>query len=590
MHIARIEAEMRAELMRTASELENDPFDGRMHQWVHWRTSHGKIGEEAFATSAGAYVAMMYAQGGDPDRARAHLARVAAAHDAFTAALEESYLHPRRATSRAFIANYALQDRPTREEYMGTAKWTQQRLRDALDADSDNELVRILAMGGETPRRRAMRERRLADLTVVLTDDDMDWADVRRFLIFHVEHCGRGNILDVERLDERQVTQMRLIARLPERFGGLRYLSEKLTDDRSFGMSSGEAELLRAHGLDVYLNTIGRSRNGGRERFVWFRDGPAPVIKKADSVAQLRLRWRGLVADHAYHSGAGEEPMSLAATVSCDAQVVRALLDDGAEPIVLSRCREDPIAEGAPDPKFRMSTCEGTRRSNTLATRRLYVGAAVRTLAGEREVECRAVVEVDDVADASDSHDRLWVHVADMWPGQAPAPQAVRIDRWAGAALGPLDAASGAPHRPATEVLGDGACDHPGAQWIADGISRGHTGQTPGGAAIVDDTLRLSCACCVNGRVAAIPAHRLPEGHPLLEQVRQREDEYLDAQQAHELIAGHAGGRAAHIDALRARDGIADLDIARYATGPDAQRTGRPTGSLRPLVEVAHRR
>jgi hypothetical protein len=113
---------------------------------------------------------------------------------------------------------------------------------------------------------------------------------------------------------------------------------------------------------------------------------------------------------------------------------------------------------------------------------------------------------------------------------------------------------------PLDEVLGPDPCTHAEARWEPNAGS---------------DALVLACPACRRRRVALIPAHRLPHGHPLLAAARWDEARYLARERAWAELAGDRG-RAAWmadhtLDELRDADGVAGLgaqDVTATAGPP----------------------
>lgn len=141
------------------------------------------------------------------------------------------------------------------------------------------------------------------------------------------------------------------------------------------------------------------------------------------------------------------------------------------------------------------------------------------------------------------------------------APEAVRRASW----VEPEEyqVPEGVPARTLDDLLGIDSCRHEGARW-RDG---GH------GEAL------LSCRRCFRGAAAVVPRHRLPDGHPLAVTPDQ-ETGYLREHAAHASLAGDPAPEG-DLAALRTRDGLASLNPADYAVGPNWRRApGRPGGSF----------
>lgn len=136
-------------------------------------------------------------------------------------------------------------------------------------------------------------------------------------------------------------------------------------------------------------------------------------------------------------------------------------------------------------------------------------------------------------------------------------------------------------------LLGPDVCDHEGAEWIA-------VGGMPARLA------RLACPQCIRPWAAAVPLHRVPEGHPVLaEAVAAAETEvartgrmrgipfstHYGHHQAHDEILSGDPGPPMTLEAYRARDGVVSMDPADYAHHPRPPREAVPAPE-RPAEQI----
>lgn len=106
------------------------------------------------------------------------------------------------------------------------------------------------------------------------------------------------------------------------------------------------------------------------------------------------------------------------------------------------------------------------------------------------------------------------------------------------------------PERPASELVGHDFCRHADAHWAED-----------------REAVVLRCDACRRERIAVVPAHRLPAGHPVAERVRSHEEAYLRTERARAAIHGRTLN-VDSIDDLRAQEGVASLDQRHYLRRP----------------------
>lgn len=97
------------------------------------------------------------------------------------------------------------------------------------------------------------------------------------------------------------------------------------------------------------------------------------------------------------------------------------------------------------------------------------------------------------------------------------------------------------------DLFGSRACAHLDSSWE-----------------LVEDEAVLRCRSCFNPAVARIPAHRLPDGHPLRDRVDL--ENYAVTRRFWNAVRGREPERLASFGGMAARDGAASMDPADYAT------------------------
>lgn len=600
--LARIDEEVRVVLAERAVALELNPADPRYEELVQvrlrfgWRNMHRDL---IHRCDTALYAAAAHMQLGHNVRARATLQRVHDAHAEFHAKFLAAYQSPRVRINAEFLRETKLTEMETRHNFFWASRSALEKMQRTLAEQNPAMFVEAACGSSPSPRHSVLMERAPANIGPVLTDERLSSDDVRRFVSEYCRRTDSDNPDDVLGVSASRIDLLRLMARLPWRLGTGEYAANDLVDNigRAYGYSAFASQKRRDR-LDGLRVDFMRSRTAGTDGYIEKSRPDAFTVERADSREQLQVRWRGLVRDAGYHIGATDPGGPLAVTVSCTREVLSDLVADGAELMVLSRDIHEPTS-GRGSRVMRPSVCEGSETSGNRSLRRLALAARLETTVDGRQVECRAIVTLDQQIRKSDADPKATVErvrASTIWPPSADDDASVQVVEWSGAAVCPMEtrrATGGASSRPMEQVLGDGSCSHGRAEWVSDGISKYEmSSRVMRWDDIVDDSLVLSCPCCLRRRVASVPAHRLPDDHHLLRTIRKNEGQYLDAQHAHEMFAGDVtANRALSIDELRARDGIVSLDLARYATAPTTvTRPPRPVSQIRTIGDAMRRR
>lgn len=589
--LEQIDIEMRRDLLTFAVELEGNLNDSRLSSWIH-QTGHGVGAEQQiYEASCRLVIAATYMQAGEHPAGRRLLQEAANAHAAFLREFEAAMARPRTRVAREFFAGMNLTDRDVRNFRLRQTQSLNTTFANALAQTDADALIAAALAGKQLPSYWIIGGRLAGDLRRVLADPAVSWRDTKRYLGEYTKRYGLQPGMAIDAMGEDDIDVARLLTHVPERLGVGNYLRRAL-GQRAWVHDFSPFEV--RHGLAVMRAALGRSRQAGPDRLeIRGRAGKRQVIATADSKEQLRLRWGGLVRDAAFHAGRPDvdRHAAMIVTATCTRQVLEELIADGAHPIVLDRGDATPWSTVRNQEPVAVSVLEGADASTGRGWRRVFVGASYRTTIGGREVECRAVVPVATQARIGRGPIRH-ARASAQWPAGIDDETTVSGDTWDGAAVALASGEGPGPQRPAEELFGDGSCRHETATWAPDGVGRHWPASTAVNERFVDDSMVLSCGCCLRRRLASVPAHRLPEGHELLMRIRNKEEEYLAAQHTHELLAGGDVSAPLSIEQLRARDGIASLDIAPYAHAPAGAVAAAPKEPrrVRTIAEAMRRR
>lgn len=298
----------------------------------------------------------------------------------------------------------------------------------------------------------------------------------------------------------------------------------------------------------------------GEERLMWSMRGAAPdalITHSAPSQLRRSVR-RGLLVPESV----GLHSLDLTrrrVQANCDLSVLidhrRRLREAGWKADYFLICDPRSISREFVDLRLGLRTTGVTPEGRQIGTEVSCVLKPTRHAASVRDLIERAIGAVM-VAHGEPIHIPP-THVLGL--DGAPSSQSADMD-------GELDGARAVRH--VAELCGDaGPCYHRDAAWSANDTR---------------DAVVLGCPRCGRARLACVPAHRLPEGEGLLEEIRSAPRTYLRAEGRYRAATGrvswsdleiHRMGvdrRRGAIEQIRSEDGISSLRIQDHLRASSA--------------------